>query len=154
MKNAMLIFSMVFLLFFGCGKNLQETPQSTIDAFIENVAKLNETSPITIDQAKKVLKTLFSTEKAYEAFSTTFKNIEIEEYTFGEAKIEDFSAKIPVKMKTKGLIGLSKEEERELIFSLEKKDAKWFISDIAGILAMFEKKPVEEEKEEEKNSNK
>ena len=60
-------------------------------------------------------------------------------------------AKVVVSMKTKGLIGLAKEEDREITFNLENKNGKWFIKDIAGILEKFEKKPtepVEEEKEE------
>ena len=140
MKYKFLVFFVVLLLFFSCGKNLQRTPQSTIEAFMQNVGKLNETSPITIRQAENVLKRLFYTERAYEAFTTTFRNIEIEKYTIGEAEIVDFNAKVPVKMITKGLIGLAKQEEKEFTFNLEKKDAKWYIKDIAGILEKFEKK--------------
>lgn len=147
MKYKFLLFFVVLLLFFSCGKNLQRTPQSTIEAFMQNVWKLNEKSPTTIEQAKKLLKTIFSTERAYESFTTTFRNFEVKDYTIGEPEIGDFFAKVLVKMETKGLIG-TKEEEREYIFSLEKKDAKWYIKDIAGILEKFEEKPKGSEEEE------
>ena len=150
MRFKFIVFIIIVLLFFGCAKNLQKTPQSTIDAFLQNIGKLNEISPIALKQAKKVLKTLFSTEKAYEAFTTTFRNIEIENYTIGEGKRDVSYAEVPVRMKTKGLIGLEKEEEKEIIFSLEKKDSKWYIKDIAGILEKFKERPSEEENIEEK----
>lgn len=146
MKYKLIIFFVTTLLFLGCAKNLQKTPQSTIEAFIQNVKKLNETSPITIKQAKDILKALFTTEKAYEAFTTTFRNIEFEEYTLGEANIGTSTATVSVKIRTKGLIGLTKKEEKEYTFTLEKRDAKWYIKDIAGILERFEKKPMNEEK--------
>jgi len=149
MKYKCLVFFLLLVFIAGCGKNLQQTPQSTIKAFIQNVAKLNETSPITIKQAKAILKTLFSTEKAYEAFSTTFRNIEIEDYKIGKAETKNSSALVPVMMKTKGLITTGKEEEKEYTFNLEKENGKWYIEDIAGILQQFEKKPVQEQKEEE-----
>jgi len=153
-KYKLIIFFIIVLLLFGCAKNFQKTPQSTIETFIQNVKKLNEISPTTIKQAKKILKTLFSTEKAYEAFTTTFRNIEIEEYKIGEAKIEDATTAVPVKMKTKGLIGIVKEEEKEYTFNLEKKDSKWFIKDIAGILEHFEKQPIPVKGEERKEETK
>ncbi len=139
----------IILLITGCGGNVQQTPESTVEAFFTNVAKLNETSPTTIDQAQKVLKTLFLSEKAYEAFTTTFRNIEVEEISFGAISADEVSAQVPVTMRTKGLIGIGKEETKEIAFTLEKKDGKWHIKDIAGILEKFEKKPEAEKPEEE-----
>jgi len=133
MKYKFMILLLVLFLFSNCAKNIQNSPRSTIEAFIKNVEKLNEKSPTTIQQAEKILKKLFSTEKAYEAFTTTFRNIKIEEYTTEEAEMENSNATVLVKMKTKGLIG-TKEEIKQYNFNLEKKNAKWFIKDIAGIL--------------------
>ncbi|MCK4232904.1 hypothetical protein KAU34_00430 [candidate division WOR-3 bacterium] len=151
MKHKFLIFSVVLLLFLSCGKNLQQTPRSTIEAFIENVVRLNEKSPTTIEQAKKLLRSLFSTEKAYESFTTTFRNFEIKSYSIGEPEIGDSFANVLVKMETKGLIG-TKEEEKEYTFSLEKKNVKWYIKDIAGVLKKFEKEQKESEGNEEGNT--
>ncbi len=148
MKYAYIALFLVLVFIVGCGKNLQQTPESTIEAFIKNVSKLNETSPISIKQAKTVLKKLFTTEKAYEGFTTTFRNIEIEEHKIGELESEDSYAKMQVVMKTKGLITTGKEEEKEYSFKLEKKNGKWYIKDIAGILQEFEKKPALEKTEE------
>lgn len=148
MKNV-LAFSIIVLLLAGCGGGVQQTPESTVEAFFTNVAKLNETSPTAIDQAQKVLKTLFFTEKAYEAFTTTFRNIEVAEFTIGAVSEDAAGTKVPVTMRTKGLIGIGKEETKEITFTLEKKDAKWVIKDIAGILEKFEKKSEPEKVEEE-----
>ena len=150
-KTLIIIF--VLLLFLGCAKGIQKTPQSAVYSFIENVKKLNAPSPTTINHAKKVLSKLFTTEKAYEAFTTTFRNIEIEEYKIGKVNIEGTTASLPVKMKTKGLIGLSKEEVKVFTFSLVNKNGSWCISDIAGILEHFEKKPVKKEKEFKDTTN-
>lgn len=146
-KYKTLVIILVLLLFVSCAKDIQKTPQSVVYSFIENVKKLNAPSPTTINQAKKILSKLFSTEKAYEAFTTTFRNIEIKEYKIGKVSIEGTTASLPVKMTTKGLIGLSKEEVKVYTFSLLNKNGSWYISDIAGILEHFEKKPVEKGKE-------
>jgi hypothetical protein len=153
MIHKFFVILLVLTFLFGCGKNLQQTPDSTIEAFLENIGKLNETSPTTIGQAKKLLRSLFSTEKAYEAFTTTFRNISIEKYSISEPMISGSDAKVVVSMETKGLIGITQEEEREVTFNLVQENGKWLIKDIAGILEKFEKKPtksVEEEKEENK----
>ncbi|TET18054.1 MAG: hypothetical protein E3J78_06915 [Candidatus Cloacimonadota bacterium] len=149
MKYKIMIILLIGFLLASCAKNLQQTPQSCIEEFFENVKKLNEKSPITIDQATKILKTLFSTEKAFGAFTTTFRNIEIEEYIIGSTEASGSSAEISVVLKTKGLIGLAKEEQRTIVFDMEKKDGKWYIRDIEGILEKFEKKPTTEKPENE-----
>ena len=87
MKYKILITLLILSFLIGCGSNLQQTPNSTIEAFLENIQKLNEKSPTTIGQAKKLLRTLFATEKAYEAFTTTFRNIKIESYSIGEPMV-------------------------------------------------------------------
>jgi hypothetical protein len=84
---------------------------------------------------------LFSSEKAYEAFTTTFRNIEIDEFSIGAVSSDNMSARVPVTMKSKGLIGMGKEEAKEVTFSLEKKSGNWYIKDIAGVLEKYEKKP-------------
>ncbi len=137
------------LLLAGCGGNVQQKPETAIEAFFTNITKLNETSPTAIEQAQKVLKTLFVTDKAYEAFTTTFRNIEFEGFTIGAVSEDGADARVPVSLETKGLIGMGKEETKEIIFTLEKKDGKWYIKDIAGILEKFEKKPDSEESKEE-----
>lgn len=148
MKNAFLLGLAVTLL-AGCGGGVQQTPESTIEAFFTNVANLNETSPTTIDRAQKVLKTLFVNEKAYEAFTTTFRNIDVEEFSIGAASEDATGTRVPVTLKTKGLIGIGKEETKEITFTLEQRNGKWLIKDIAGILEKLEKKPEPEKPEEE-----
>jgi hypothetical protein len=148
MKNGLTLITIILLL-AGCGGNVHQTPEATVEAFFTNVAKLNETSPTAIDQAQKVLKTLFSTEKAYEAFTTTFRNIEVEEFTIGAISADETGARVPVTLRTKGLIGIGKEETKVITFRFEKKDGKWCIKDIAGILEKYEKKPETEKAEEE-----
>jgi hypothetical protein len=44
---------------------------------------------------------------------------------------------------------MGKEETEEITFALEKKDGKWLIKDIAGILEKLERKPEPEKPEEE-----
>lgn len=138
----------IVLLLAGCGGGVQQKPETTIEAFFTNVSNLNETSPTAIEQAEKVLKTLFLTEKAYEAFTTTFRNIEFEGFTIGTVAEDDGDARVQVSLETRGLIGMSQEGTKEISFALEKKNGKWYIKDIAGILENFEKKPEADESKE------
>jgi hypothetical protein len=153
MKKSLLLFSFITFILIGCSGGIQDTPQSTIESFVTNVKKLNATSPTTRKEAEKVLKKLFATEKAYGAFTSTFRNIEIENYTFGEENVQDSLAKVVVNMETKGLLGLSKEGKKEIVFFLARKDGKWKIKDIAGILESMKKRPVREEEEKEKEES-